>query len=419
MQSKKRDEKGLCVSENVSACRNYNGKSLNLRGLPLARLQGSIGKYNYTEEQRQSAMIKIDGAFLRDTHLEDAFLSGITLQNVFLRNAYLQEANLSGSKLLNVKMRSARFTGADLSYIHLENSFLPSANFIDANLSEAKFIDVDATSSRFNKARLIGIRLERVDLQNANFEEVVLTDATLKEVNLEKAQFQGADLSGSQLDAIKLGEVILSNKKHIGSVLADMQWEHTNLSIIDWSQIKILGDEDEACQKYGKDGDYNYLKSKSSRLIEYQRAVRANRQLAVTLRDQGLNEEADRFAYRAQRLQQEIRRRQHKYLKYIGSCILWLLAGYGYRPGRSVLWYLAVIFGFALAYHFLGRLSLYPPDAFIFSVMSFHGRGFFPSLNQETNLHNPLVMLAAAEAIIGLLIEISFIATFTQRFFGR
>ena len=48
--------------------------------------------------------------------------------------------------------------------------------------------------------------------------------------------------------------------------------------------------------------------------------------------------------------------------------------------------------------------------------MSFHGRGFFPALSQETNLHDPLVMLAVAEAIIGLLIEISFIATFTQRF---
>jgi len=53
------------------------------------------------------------------------------------------------------------------------------------------------------------------------------------------------------------------------------------------------------------------------------------------------------------------------------------------------------------------------------SIMSFHGRGFFPSLSSETNLHNPLVMLAAAEAIVGLLIEISFIATFTQRFFGK
>jgi hypothetical protein len=105
--------------------------------------------------------------------------------------------------------------------------------------------------------------------------------------------------------------------------------------------------------------------------------------------------------------------------QYLFSGFLNLLAGYGYRPGRSVLWYLFLIVGFALAYHFLGGLSLFPPDAFFFSIMSFHGRGFFPNLSQETNLHNPLVMLAAAEAIIGLLIEISFIATFTQRYFGK
>lgn len=53
------------------------------------------------------------------------------------------------------------------------------------------------------------------------------------------------------------------------------------------------------------------------------------------------------------------------------------------------------------------------------SLASFHGRGFFPSLSGETNLHNPLVVLAAIEAVVGLFIEISFIATFTQRFFGK
>jgi len=34
-------------------------------------------------------------------------------------------------------------------------------------------------------------------------------------------------------------------------------------------------------------------------------------------------------------------------------------------------------------------------------------------------LNNPLTVIAAGEAIIGLLIEITFIATFTQRFFAR
>jgi hypothetical protein len=34
-------------------------------------------------------------------------------------------------------------------------------------------------------------------------------------------------------------------------------------------------------------------------------------------------------------------------------------------------------------------------------------------------LNDPIAIVAAAEAIIGLLIEITFIATFTQRFFAR
>jgi len=83
-----------------------------------------------------------------------------------------------------------------------------------------------------------------------------------------------------------------------------------------------------------------------------------------------------------------------------------------------VFWYLFVICSFTLTYSLSGHLPLFP-DAFVFSLMSFHGRGFFPSLSGETNLHNPLVVRAAFEAVVGLFIEISFIATFTQRFFGR
>ncbi len=104
---------------------------------------------------------------------------------------------------------------------------------------------------------------------------------------------------------------------------------------------------------------------------------------------------------------------------YIFSLMLDKLAGYGYRPMRSVLWYLVIIIGFALAYHIFGQLSLFPPDAFVYSLTSFHGRGFFPGLEHRTSLHDPLIMLAAIEAVIGLFIEISFIATFTQGFFGR
>jgi len=110
-------------------------------------------------------------------------------------------------------------------------------------------------------------------------------------------------------------------------------------------------------------------------------------------------------------------------VRWLFSRFLALLAGYGYHPGRSVLWYLATIAGFAFAYFHLGPAEGIPFSqlgALVFSVTSFHGRGFFPggSSGHSLTLDDPVTVLAAIEAVIGLLIEISFIATFTQRFFN-
>jgi hypothetical protein len=49
-------------------------------------------------------------------------------------------------------------------------------------------------------------------------------------------------------------------------------------------------------------------------------------------------------------------------------------------------------------------------------MTSFHGRGFFPG---GIKLDDPLTVLAAIEAFVGLLIEVTFIATLTQRLFGK
>jgi hypothetical protein len=113
---------------------------------------------------------------------------------------------------------------------------------------------------------------------------------------------------------------------------------------------------------------------------------------------------------------------------YAFSWFLFVLAGYGYRPIRTLFWYLATIAGFTVLYmqvtagwlpfgvlapSSLTNLPWY--EALILSVSSFHGRGFFQPLR---NLGDPVAALAAIEAVLGLFIEISFIATFTQRFFG-
>jgi hypothetical protein len=196
-----------------------------------------------------------------------------------------------------------------------------------------------------------------------------------------------------------------------------VRWGGVNLAVVNWAPITALGDARLALSSRDEAGE---PKDRVMRMRGYESAVRAHRQLAVALRGQGINEQADRFAYRAQVLQREVLRRQRRWGAYAGSALLDGLAGYGYMPARSLLVYLAMIVGFACAYYLLGpaaQLPLSPLEAVVFSVTSFHGRGFSPGAN--VTLANPLTVLAAGEAVLGLLVEITFIATFTQRFFSR
>src|SRR5215467_12249519 len=107
------------------------------------------------------------------------------------------------------------------------------------------------------------------------------------------------------------------------------------------------------------------------------------------------------------------------YLRHFGSFLFDLIAGYGYRPLRSLIAYVFIIYLFAGAYLINAQFAaphLTWDESLVLSISSFHGRGFFSS---GISLGDTLARLAAGEAIIGLLIEITFIATFTQRFFAR
>ena len=325
-----------------------------------------------------------------------------------------------------------RFDGLDLRGANLKQvdlSHLPLAR-IRGGLTWDEWDDAPKPQRSMATVLMQGANLRGAHLEGARFRGAHLEGASLKYTYLEAAQLrythlERANLEGAFLERTDLYRAIISDEKRMGPSLVDIHWGDANLSIMKWSQVSILGDEYEARQqsRHGK------LKDKATRIEGYEVAVRANRQLAVALQTQGLNEDAARFAYRAQVLQRVVLRLQafqsqvslwHRVRRlgsYIFSLFLDLLAGYGYQPAKTLFWYLFVIACFTTAYALFGRLPPFP-DALVFSFMSFHGRGFFPSLSTETNLHNPLVILAAAEAVIGLFIEISFIATFTKRFFG-
>jgi uncharacterized protein YjbI with pentapeptide repeats len=349
--------------------RGANLSSENLDILPLTRMCGSYeGRIFFgTEQQLDKTRVHLEWTKLQEAHLEGANLSGAYLAHADLRRAYLEEADLFG----------ARLEGTNLDGAHLEG-------------------------------------------------------ANLQDAHLEGASFRGAFFDTTT----NLKNVTLGNEKMGFASLADVHWGDVNLSVIDWAQVKMLGEERLAWQANEHHGNER-IKNKrldrfrETRLEKFKVAVRVNRQLASVLRDRGLSEEANHFAYRSQILQRivfrlqtfesgvKLRQRVRMFFSWIGSGFLDLLAGYGYRPGRSIRAYLIIIFGFMGLYLLISLFAcphLRWDEALVLSVSSFHGRGFF---SQDITLGDAYARLAAAEAVVGLLIEISFIATFTYRFFGK
>jgi hypothetical protein len=264
------------------------------------------------------------------------------------------------------------------------------------------------------------------------------------------ATLDPADLRGAFFDpATAVTDAILSTRD-CGTVrVVDVLWSSVNLAVVDWSACTEgraqLGDEHiawtwKAVPFKGSSKEQHSIKreraaawaqynanQQQERLHAVQTAVRATRQLATALRDQGIAEEGDHFAYRAQVVQRQVYRLQRKRGRWLFSGFLDLLAGYGFKPERSLFTYLMVLAAFTGLYMLasIGILTFGLPvttvkplawyEAVVLSVSSFHGRGFFQPLQ---NPGDPIAILAAIEAVFGLLIEISFIATFTQRYFG-
>jgi uncharacterized protein YjbI with pentapeptide repeats len=452
--------------------RGANLQRTSLRGLPLARTIAGIDdpqSLSAAAEEQELAAAHLEDANLDDVHLERAFLTGVHLERAHLHRARLEQAYLDEAHLEGCQLWKARLDGAMFPLAHFEAADLShaSATLVEggrAHFEGANLGEVNMVGAILVRAHLEGVNLWHAHLDGADFSEAYLQSAQLNWAHLAGAEFRDAHLEGAKLTGASLagttmppdlrgrlpGRNILRaanlalafldsgtdlndislGDRALGYVrVADTRWGGVNLAVVNWTQTQNgllglrkrieainLGDEREAHTARHEDGQ---AKDEARRQQEFTAAVRANRQLATALRQQGLNEDADRFGYRAQVLQREVLWRQHHWLRYLGALFLDTIAGHGYRPARSLLTYLAIVIGFAAGYFLLGSgapLHLTPQEALFTSIISFHGRGFFPT---SFNLANPITPLVAAEAICGLLIEITFIATFTNRFFAR
>jgi uncharacterized protein YjbI with pentapeptide repeats len=358
--------------------RGANLIGVNLAWLPLTLMSGGLSGRKMaerTEEELEAAAVHLEGANLTGTHLEGAAL----------RSAHLEGAILKQARLDRARLQRTHLEGASLELAHLEGTQLGGTNLQARILTESQ--------------------LQAIRRWKSDFPQVLLP----------------ADLGDSYCDSeTKFVFPILAPskgcEKYGSTLLADIHWGDANLGIVDWTTVRRIGNEYIARSGISHSGQ---TMDKPSRMRAYLRTVRTYRQLASILRSQGLGEPGDTFAYRAQLWQRYLFRRQHHYLRYLGSWLMWLIAGYGYKPMRSLIAYISIICVFAGAFLINAQFAaphLTWDEALVLSVSAFHGRGFFTS---GISLGDTLARLAAGEAIIGLLIEITFIATFTQRFFAR
>lgn len=477
---------GYDLTEIDLAGAHLEGAFLTGANLKDAHLEGAfLMDANLKDAHLEGAFLM--GANLKDAHLEGAFLTGANLDSACLEGAFLMRASLQAAFLTNIHLEGALLMKADLKGAFLSQACLEGANLNEASLVEAQLPDADLRGAEMHKANLRNASLFKAHLESAILREAnlkgailyeshlggtVLCDAHLEGCDLRRAHLEGIDISLENLQHIRhwkrnfpaelgaadlrgaffdqatdLKDIVLGTEEHGYVLLADISWGGVNLAVVNWRQVKSLGDEYRVEQRRRADRFYE----RQETLLELQSAIRANRQLAIVLQNQGLNEDASRFAFSAQVLRRRLLQLQvfqalpplrkllrdlltgklpakairwgRNVLSLLFSWFLAILAGYGYKPARSLLWYLVIIFGFTLTYFLLAQAIHPPPLTFLtamfFSLTSFHGRGFFPGPASHAHFSTVIVLLANIEAVIGLFIEISFIAAFTQRFFGK
>jgi uncharacterized protein YjbI with pentapeptide repeats len=445
---------------------NLGGAQLELANLGHANLRQA----DFQRAQLQEAELRharMEQTILIGAHLERADLSHALLPNAVLSQAHLGRANLTEAHLEGAILSEAYLGRANLWRAHLIGTVLFAADLERANLSESQLDGAVMGEAKFHGAALMQASLRGADLRGAHLEGADLRCARLEGATLWTETASGeprppsalgprgnaywtvstdgkiaptedlqliwrsldhfppdlppADLRLAFLDhGTRLDGITLADPVHGSIRAADIHWGGANLSVIDWSVTKRvgLGDVGVARQRRRATGK---AKSHGERLQEYEAAIRANRQLAIALLDEGLDEAAVTFSSRAQALEEVALWQQGQYPELLASLLLNriadLLAGYGYKPIRSIASYLVVVFTFAVAYWLLGPQEGYHYTFWgwlVLSVTSFHGRGFFPA---PIDLEQITTRLQAGEAVVGLFVEVSLIAIYTKRFF--
>lgn len=350
---------------------------------------------------------------------KDETLSRADIEWMIIAFSHEKDEQLKGLDCINLGK-------ADLHDIDLSGLwFIDCFRFIYANLQNAKFNSVAYISSSIGgsflsrervtlpgmhvwRTQLIGADFRGANLRGASFLGADLFDCDMRDTALDGADFTDAKLIGVKLcgalfdDETRFGVWALGSGKSFAS-LGDVHWGGVDLTSARWDTLAVLGDEEQLRQDQS-----------DATLAAVERAYR---QVARQLREQGLSATADRFAYRALMFHRRVLWRQGFWSKFasVGAQLIEMTSGYGYMVYRAIATYVVLIVAFGLVYLLMDRgLSLL--EAVIISITAFHGRGFIATTFQ---IGSPLAVVSAVETMLGLVVEICFIASFTQRHLNR
>ena len=252
----------------------------------------------------------------------------------------LSEAHLEGANL-----RGAHLERANLTEAHLEGAASPGRTW-SGPTSPRRAWRRPASAARsglgvahLEGARLVGAHLERAYLGAAHLEQSRALGA---------AHLEGADLSSSLAGQDHPG---LNGAVLTGVSLDQITFDNANLTVVNMGRrrrrcrrraVRVCRQRCSrpACRRAAR------LASLTSR-PDHARQWRARR----ALRAQGMTDDADIFAYRAQVLQRQLVLPQAASLgRWLFSRLLATLSGYGYHLGNIFRAYALVVLVFAVGY---------------------------------------------------------------------
>jgi uncharacterized protein YjbI with pentapeptide repeats len=444
----------------------------DLRGAVLigSDLRGAdLSEANLERAQLQYALL--GEADLHSSNLQHSNLQHCDMRNCNLQASSLVAANLRWADLRGGTMAMARFGGADLtrarfdgaSDLHGISLVEHSADLVLPTTDEDFPNSTQQPSSASTSAFLVDVDWGAVNLTGINWDQLIFVgeEHALRSRGdrLEKLAQARQRLSEVNKLIKDLQPIEALQRLERDYMVGDPPEPKANLTKEEEEELPILLETVsrgsplvEESLRLSKLVSDMAIMIPSDQLHAQEDSARVYRQLANVLTQQGLIKDASRFSYKALQLRRIVPRRERQFYSYLpvnegarhfraviqglrarilqlkrlvvtegkvfGSFLVDALCGYGYRPSRAILTYLGAVILFAGCYAWAG-LPLFP-DAFVFSITSFHGRGFSSLLTTLSSVREARVVeIAAVEAFVGLLMEVVLVATFTRRLFDR